>query len=167
MRSHPCNAVGSQLLIVGGYPSSVRVDITAPSDSELIKVLDMNEMSWSSRYTPGTIYKTPDLVRKKAEFHLGRIDPHSGWADDGLRDAFHYSINGTTSGKPPPQKLSGGEIAAIAVSIVIGVPLLLFVIFCLIFGSLPKPQSPPPDRPFSNRPNPEVVEERPARPIDL
>jgi len=63
MRSHTCNAVGSQLLIIGGYPPSAQVEADAHCDSELIKVLDINAMTWSLQYTPGTVYKTPELLR--------------------------------------------------------------------------------------------------------
>ena len=75
-------------------------------------------------------------MRKNAEFHLKRVDPQSGWADDELRDAFRYSI-----GDPSP--LSRGKIAGIAVSVVIGLPLLVFIILCAIFRSLPRFQWPP------------------------
>ncbi|KAG0636096.1 hypothetical protein HOY80DRAFT_386830 [Tuber brumale] len=144
MRSHTCNAVGSQLLILGGYPPSAQVEQDAPCDSELIKVLDMNAMTWSSHYAPGTVYKTPELVRKNAEFHLGRVDPQSGWADDRLRDAFYISI-GHSARRPI---LSGAEKAGIVVSLVIGLPLLALFIFYLIFKSLPRWQWPPwPPRP--------------------
>lgn len=47
MRSHTCNAVGSQLLIIGGYPPSAQVEKNATCDPELIKVLDMNTMTVS------------------------------------------------------------------------------------------------------------------------
>jgi len=47
MRSHTCNAVGSQLLIIGGYPPSAQVDVNVSCDPELIKVLDMNTMAVS------------------------------------------------------------------------------------------------------------------------
>jgi len=162
MRSHTCNAVGSQLLIIGGYPPSAQVEKDAPCDPELIKVLNMNDMAWSSRYTPGTVYKTPEAVRRNAEFHLKRVDPQSGWADDNLRDAFHD--------RPGPPVLSVGEITAIVVSVVIGLPCLALSIYLL--GMLlfmysffprelpkfrwpsswwpapPRPESPPPDRAF-------------------
>lgn len=149
MRSHTCNAVGSQLLIIGGYPPSAQVDANVSCDPELIKVLDMNTMTWGSRYTPGTVYKTPELVRKYAEFHLNRVDPQSGWADDTLREAFRHSIGGgdtqpTSTSTPPP--LSREEIAGIVVSAVIGLPLLVFAILCAIFRSLPRCQWPPWER---------------------
>jgi len=47
MRSHTCNAVGSQLLIIGGYPLPTQVEKNATCDPELIKVLDMNTMTVS------------------------------------------------------------------------------------------------------------------------
>ena len=75
-------------------------------------------------------------MRKNAEFHLKRVDPQSGWADDELRDAFRYSI-----GDPSP--LSRGKIAGIVVSVVIGLPLLAFFILCAIFRSLPRLRWPP------------------------
>jgi len=180
MRSHTCNAVGSQLLIIGGYPPSVKVEKDAPCDSEIIKVLDMNQMTWSSHYTPGTVYRTPELVRKKAEFHLKRVDPHSGWADDRLRDAFHISIGGST-----PPILSRGEIAGIVVSGVIVLILLAFCICCFICKPLPKlqwPSATPPTVVIIQRPvtGPDLDENRPfpdpgssnpaaplAKPVDL
>lgn len=82
------------------------------------------------------MYKTPELVRKNAEFHLKRVDPQSGWADDDLRDAFRYSIRDSS---PLPR----GKVAGIVVSVVIGLPLLVFIILCAIFKSLPKFQWPP------------------------
>jgi hypothetical protein len=117
MRSHTCNAIGSQLLIIGGYPPSAQVEKDAPCDPELIKVLDMNELTWSSHFTPRTVYKTPEIVRKNAEFHLGRVDPKSGWADNNLRDAFHY--------RPP---MPPWKIAVIVVSAIIGLSLLIWSI---------------------------------------
>ena len=93
------------------------------------------------------MYKTPELVRKNAEFHLKRVDPQSGWADDTLRDAFRDSISTEDPELPEPTSapppLSGGEIAGIVVSVVIGLPLLVFAILCAIFRSLPKFQWPP------------------------
>jgi len=150
MRSHTCNAVGSQLLIIGGYPPSAQVEKDAPCDSELIKVLDMNAMTWSSHFTPGTVYKTPEIVRKNAEFHLGHADPKSGWVDDNLRGAFHYSRS-TTPGVPtpswPPARTPRPppppwKIAVIVISAVIGLSLLTALIH--LFRSRGNPPSPPP-----------------------
>jgi hypothetical protein len=47
MRSHSCNAVGSQLLVVGGYPPGGEVHQDVECDGELIKVFDMNRISVS------------------------------------------------------------------------------------------------------------------------
>ncbi|CUS07228.1 unnamed protein product [Tuber aestivum] len=138
MRSHTCNAVGSQLLIIGGYPPSAQVEKDAPCDSELIKVLDMNQVTWSSHYTPGTVYKTPEIVRKNAEFHLNRVDPHSGWADDSLRDAFHYT-RAPPPAPPPPPNLSSGKIAAIGVSSAVVLALVVFG-SCVAFGLVKIPR---------------------------
>ncbi|KAG0125102.1 hypothetical protein HOY82DRAFT_673246 [Tuber indicum] len=76
MRSHSCNAVGSQLLIIGGYPPSAQVEKDAPCDPELIKVLDMNEMAVSSIYLrrrnpqPPPLPPSPDAVDSDAVAEL-------------------------------------------------------------------------------------------------
>lgn len=45
MRSHSCHAIGSQLLIVGGYPPGFSVDPSVACSTELIRVFDMNKIS--------------------------------------------------------------------------------------------------------------------------
>ena len=43
-RSHTCHAVGSQLLIVGGYPLVEEVDREAPCEKEFVKVLELSDV---------------------------------------------------------------------------------------------------------------------------
>lgn len=45
LRSHSCHAIGSQLLIVGGYPPGFYVDPSVSCSTELIQIFDMNEIS--------------------------------------------------------------------------------------------------------------------------
>lgn len=42
LRSHSCHAIGSQLLVVGGYLPGFRVEPDVECSTELIRVFDMN-----------------------------------------------------------------------------------------------------------------------------
>ena len=44
-KGHTCHAVGSQMMVLGGYPPGVGVDPTAPCDENLIKVFDLSHES--------------------------------------------------------------------------------------------------------------------------
>lgn len=44
-RAHTCHAVGGQMIVLGGYPPGVNVNVTAPCDKYLIQVFDLNKMS--------------------------------------------------------------------------------------------------------------------------
>ena len=50
-RSQTCHAVGSQMLVLGGYPPGVYVDPTEPCDDTFIKVFDLNEQSVRTKGT--------------------------------------------------------------------------------------------------------------------
>ena len=44
-RTHTCHAVGSQMIVLGGYPPGQGVDPTAPCDENLIQVFDLSNES--------------------------------------------------------------------------------------------------------------------------
>ena len=52
-RAHTCHAVGSQMIVLGGYPPGETVDPTVECDSNFIKVFDLsNEQvrtKWQSK----------------------------------------------------------------------------------------------------------------------
>jgi hypothetical protein len=54
---HTCNAVGAQMVVVGGY---VGADI--PCDSPGIYVFDMTTLNWKSTFDIGTTYSAPAVV---------------------------------------------------------------------------------------------------------
>lgn len=45
IRSHSCHAIGSQLLVVGGYPPGFKIEPNVTCSNELIRVFDMNTIS--------------------------------------------------------------------------------------------------------------------------
>ena len=46
-RSHTCHAVGSQMIILGGYPPGHHTDPRARCDAQLVQVFDLS--NWSVR----------------------------------------------------------------------------------------------------------------------
>lgn len=59
IRTHTCHAIGSQLLVVGGYPPGFTVEPDVPCANELIRVLDMNTLSVSQK--PSRAYSRRDF----------------------------------------------------------------------------------------------------------
>lgn len=54
-RSHSCHALGSQLLVVGGYPPGFAVEPDVACSNELIRVFDMNEISVRQTLIPAEV----------------------------------------------------------------------------------------------------------------
>ncbi|KAH0612767.1 uncharacterized protein H6S33_009147 [Morchella sextelata] len=113
LRGHTCHAVGEQLLIVGGYPPGEVVDEAAPCDNQLVKVFNMRNPGWKSRYELNTVYKTPQQVIVNAGLNLtGNRSPRKGWADKGFGAAFDACVSNSSTVEVEPA-LETGAVAAI------------------------------------------------------
>ncbi|KAI5845045.1 hypothetical protein DFP73DRAFT_526511 [Morchella snyderi] len=118
LRGHTCHAVGEQLLIVGGYPPGEFVDEAAPCDDQLVKVFNMRNPGWKSRYELNTVYKTPQQVIVNAKLNLpGNRSPRKGWANKGFGAAFDACAANMSDPVSIPQQLNRplakGAVAAI------------------------------------------------------
>jgi len=105
-RTHSCEVVGSQLLVVGGYPPGP-IETNATCVKELIRIFDLNNIGWTSEYKLGTEYRTPRAVVDGAgELQFNSTAPAvvGGWVDDDLQAAFEYEIKKLSHSSPHKHK---------------------------------------------------------------
>jgi hypothetical protein len=65
---------------------------------------------WKPDYEPNTEYKTPNLIRKNAKFHLNSTAPAvDGWRDSQLEAAFNSGYNNRTPHEPENSSKPSGS----------------------------------------------------------
>lgn len=138
---HTCDLIGSQMVVVGGYISS---DLLC--DSQSVYVLDTSTLSWSNRYTPGTLFQTPTLVEAiNGGIGTGTSTSGSGSTigGDGSQDPDTSKAITKTSGTAAAPDSTGGasgsgggggsNAGAIAGGVVGGLAGLCLLLLALLF----------------------------------
>lgn len=130
IRSHTCHAVGSQLIIVGGYPAGMEVESNMTCDPAYIKVLDIGEegTAWADGFQADSEYRTPPKVRTV----IGdRRTPDSGFAYEHLLQDFPpiptptqnstaAQTSTTTEGVLSPGAIAGASVGGVVGALAIG-----------------------------------------------
>lgn len=142
VRGHTCHAVGNQLLVLGGYPPSFRVDPNEECETRLMRIFDMTEKSWKSHFKTDTTYIQPEEVRRVKDTRT----PFHGWGDPRIQELFAIPSPITIGGPPTDtgnsedeKDKSGLSKTAIIIIVVLGIIIVLGIVAAVVYFKLIRP----------------------------
>ncbi|KAH0537661.1 hypothetical protein FGG08_005574 [Glutinoglossum americanum] len=148
-RGHACQALGSQLLVIGGgHPDGESTNQGDSCDAKLIKVFDLNNPSWLSSFTANTTYAQPSSIQKVAMGPYA-TEPRSGWVHPSLGEAFKFTPpptpTPTSSPTPKPTGSSSKLSLGLGIGLGLGIPTIIAALTLLVYCyRRPPPQARPP-----------------------